>query len=964
MKRPITEDLVRVFAGPELADCTHCELHASCHGPKARVVYGVRPADWQSGGLMLIGEAPSREDVAFGVPFVGSAGRLLDRLLAAAGIDRSRVWITNAVLGTPDGVEASTKRAAAAFSQRYPTAIHACLPRLESEIASARPGVIVTLGRGAFHALAGREVPGRRLVDNPCYNARCNPDTRKVGPVLACPAPGCGWFELAPIAVEEANDAEVTKAWAQTVKERHAQVCPGCGARLSRLRPRQYKCADCGGLKKRPEDYVTFPDTFALLGREGVAGAVFPAASLPSRLDELGVRYVVPTYHPNFLLRPPPNANFGGQFAAQTFAQHLQKAVRLLTSEPRWTDPRPRVAHYTDLATIAGWLAAPGRYAVDVETNSYDGPIPYPDPSADEGIAGVTEIACVGFARGDRDEVLVVDTRGLRDKTHPFCGLLSAFFAREDVDTVFQNGHYDRACFWYVYGVWVANQGSDTLVAHTILYPDEEHGLGFQSHEFLDAPHWKGGSHAIARGKKDATSGYRDFEALALYNARDTKNTILLDEIYRGPLGSRGTLDTERLRLVHDIDMTSWEIALRMTIAGMPLSKPALAEVRKQFVAERDAALAWLRNYTGRPDFQPAGHALLWALYDPAGPCRLFVTRETDKGQPSTDKGTLKQLALLHELPKYVLAYRAADYVLSHYIDSSALRWSADGRIHPTWKPLLVTGRWSTNPNVQNWPRTMRAAFVAPPGRMLVGADYAQLELRIMADLSADERLIDLILEADETDKLNPAKDPHSFLAARVFGRTFVQGTADDRKLLRDLTKRIWYGSLYGAGAQTIVQSIMDSDYAGPPIQRTTTERVLRTIETEFPGVQTWRQAQVEQLHRDAEVRVPGSGRRRHFPLGEGEITVAYNFPIQGTAADIVNWRMAALVQALPDVDPSAFVFAQVHDAVYVECDEARTDAVKKLVTETLTVEHSFGGGKKMRYAATAKADPNWGQIS
>lgn len=962
MQRP-KSDLVRVLAGPELADCTHCELHASCHGPKARVVYGVRPEDWTHGGLMIIGEAPSLEDTSMGVPFVGSAGRLLDRLLAASGVDRSRVWITNAVLGTAAGVETSAKSKAASFSQRYPLAVHSCLPRLESEIAAARPGVILTLGRGAFHALAGHEVPGRRLVDNPCHNARCDPKDRKVGPLLACAQGDCDWFELAPLEVAEA-DADAAKAWAAETKARHNGACPGCGASLSRLRPRRGKCSDCGGLRKRPEDYVTFPDNFALLSREGVAGAVFEASSLPSRLDQFGVRYVVPTYHPNFLLRPPPNGNFGGQFAAQPMAQHIQKAARLLSTPAQWKDPTPRTAHYTDLAMIAGWLAEPGRYAVDVETNSYDGPIPFPDPDAEEGISGVTEIACVGFARQDRDEVLVVDTRGLRDKAHPFCELLAAFFARDDVETIFQNGHYDRACFWFVYGVWVDNQGSDTLVAHTILYPDEEHGLGFQSHEFLDAPHWKGESHAIRRGTKDSNSGYRDFESLALYNARDTKNTILLDTIYRGLPGSRGQLDVERLRLVHDIDMTSWELALRMTIAGMPLSRTALAEVRKVFVAQREEALAWLRTYTRKPDFVPTGKALHWALYEPSGPCGLVAVRTTDTGAPSTDKGALKQLALLHELPNYVLKYRAADYVIGHYIDSTALRWGADERIHPTWKPLLVTGRWSTNPNVQNWPSVMRAAFEAPPGRMLVGADYAQLELRIMADLSADPRLIDLILEADESDKLNPAKDPHSFLAARVFGRTFEAGDKTDRKLLRDLTKRIWYGSLYGAGAQTIVQSIMDSDYDGPPIQRTTTERVLRTIESEFPGVQSWRQAQAETLYRDAEVRVPGSGRRRHFPLGDVEITVAYNFPIQGTAADIVNWRMAELVQALPAVDPTAFVFAQVHDAIYVECAEEHTDAVKKLVTETLTVEHSFGGGKKMLYAATAKADPNWGVIS
>jgi DNA polymerase I-like protein with 3'-5' exonuclease and polymerase domains len=928
---------------------------------------------------MVVGESPGREEVVYGRPFVGPSGRLLDRLFAAVGLDRTRVWVTNATLGAAPPSARTAKPQT--FSTRFPNAVYSCLPRLEAEIATARPRVIVTFGRTAFQALANAELHHTRLVDNPCNNPRCRPSDRKVGPVIACAVGDCDWFELAPaelaesefrtlvdergegVTVTDADYAERVKAWGAEVKAKHGSRCPKCNAKIGQLRPKRMKCGDCGGKKKRQEAYTTFPDEYPLIGRDGCAGAVFRAEDLPSRLDEFGVRFVIPTYHPSFLMRPPPKGAMGGQFAAPAVCEALAKAKRLLTEEPRWKDPTPKVVHHTDIATIREWLAKPGRYAVDLESNSFDGPVPFVDPDADEGVGGVTGVAVIGFARLDRDEVLVVDTRGLRGREGAFQDLLGKFFARQDVETVFQNGSYDRLVCWYVWGVWCANQRGETLLAHNDLEPDASHDLGFQAHELLDAPHWKGNGRKLRPGEKDENSGYTDFAELALYNARDCKNTIELDTIYRGAPGSKGRLHVERVAQVYETDLTSHELAIRMTINGMPLKRPLLQRARAELVQKRDGYLQAMRELT-TPDFVPTGKQLLNTLFDPHGPCNLPVLATTAKGAPSADKPALKRLVTLHPLPQLILDFRAVDYLISHYIDSSGIRWGLDGRLHPSWKPVLVTGRWSTNPNVQNWPQVMRRAFEADPGRMLVGADYAQLELRIMADLSADPRLIELILNADESDKLNPDKDPHSYLAARVFGRSFLEGSKDERKLLRDITKRIWYGSLYGAGADTIVTSIADSDYSGPPVQKTLVEQVLAAIVREFPGVQRWRTQQVRNLYQTSEVRTPGLGRRRPFPLGEVEATVGYNYPIQGTGGDIVNWRLAVLADALPDVDPTAFIFAQVHDAAYVECDEDKTDEVKALVQDILTIEHSFGGGQKMRYEATAKADKNWGVIS
>lgn len=936
--------------GPELADCAACEMRESCESRHVPAFIGPK---YQRGGLMLVGEGPGVTEVSQGVPFIGRSGRLLDALLASAGIERDECWITNATLGLPPKVQGKAR----GFHERFPNAIYSCIPRLEAEIAAAQPRVIVTLGVPALIALTGYEVQHSKLQPFECEGG-CD-DKRKIGPALVCATGDCDWFELG---ATFADDPDKLADWATHTKATHEGKCPKCAANINRLRPRMMKCPTCGGRKTREHHFTTFAHDYTLVGREGAAGAVFRTETLSARLDAFGVKYVVPTYHPSFCLRPIKEGQrrIGGQFAAGAASMHLEKARSLLSREAVFDYS---VRSTRDPAVVRSWLERRRgkRLATDIETNTHDGPW------------SVTKITCIGFATVDDPEALVVDTRQIghwseaRPGSNAVALLDELQIVLEDpaYPKVWHNGSYDRVVIERLWGIRPEGTVGDTMLGHNACFPDEEHNLGFVAHELTDAPMWKEGHRKIAKGTHDDLSGYKTWDELADYNAKDDRLTAMVDERLVGPPGGKGLIDIEGSRAAYELDVQMQSIAIEMELNGLPLSKPALESIRYEYQGQIDEAIESMRDIVGDSDFMPTGQSLLWALYDPTGPLALPVPATTDTGKPSTKKDYL--LKMTHEpFVQHLLRWRALTYHLSHYVLSEGLKVAEDGRVHPQWKVTGArTGRWSSSPNFQNWPKSMRKVVVAPPGRKIVGADYSQLEMRIMASLSGDAELIRRCAEADESDKLNPEKDPHAYTASLAFGRTYVdayqRGDLARCDALRTVAKRVVYGLNYGAGPATVLAAIYDGGYEGPPLSIALIERVTGAYFNAFPKVPTWRQAQLRLAATTQRVQSPIVNRHRVFPLGDVDATVVYNYPIQSGAADIMSTRLLILHAELPKVDPTALLIAQVHDAIYVECDEAQADAVARCIERSLSVELSLApGAPAMPYLASAAISDNW----
>lgn len=798
------------------ASCGTCELWPQCEKGQSATAW--RPKNFN--GLMLIGEGPGRQEVVEHRPFVGPSGRLLRDLCESIGIDFDECYVTNATLGRPPS---SSEK----FADEYPNAITSCLPRLEAEIQAVRPKVIVALGASAWLAISGYDVERVKNVEFKCERCDAN---RRVGPVIQCSAnkpnvqdggqssSPCGHLHfLAPGASMEAQAQEVA-----LIK---ARGCEACGAKLARVRPKMVKCPACGGRKRRAETFTTFEADYSLTAAAGAifspnvpTGAERAAHELHAWLGEAGVAYVVPTYHPAFILR-------GQSFLAKTMQKHLMKAKRLLDGGKPIEYKFETTADPKVLRDWVSWRVAPGKgnLTVDIETT---GKLDPEDPTkrldAREA-RNVGEITCIGFAVDK--EALVVDTRGVDPKNSddPLLAALYDILTDDSIGKTYHHGAgYDLLVLDLVWGFpvdhMVQSYTDDTLCAHANLYPDEPHTLAHVTFEAVDAYAWK-----PARKVKGAEV-HGSFEELAAYNARDVIHTDLVRQhfgVKNGKSLPGARMDRAGLSRVYELDSILRKEAVRMTMRGLPLDHAAWAEVGRIAQANIEDAEARIQTVVAERDYGtfnprsvPQKIALLFTSTSGFRLPVLSVTKPKDntkQGMPSTDTDTIRKLLTSTSDPlalRFLNALRdllAHDYVAKNFVFSEAMQPWADGRIHPIWQPWVPkTGRWSSSPNAQNWASWLKAAVVCDQGRKIVGSDYDQLELRNMALAAGDKALMKKCMEADERRKLEPEHDPHSYVASLAFGTRYTKLNLKDvahskdpkcrcetctRKALRTITK-------------------------------------------------------------------------------------------------------------------------------------------------------------------------------
>jgi DNA polymerase-1 len=304
---------------------------------------------------------------------------------------------------------------------------------------------------------------------------------------------------------------------------------------------------------------------------------------------------------------------------------------------------------------------------------------------------------------------------------------------------------------------------------------------------------------------------------------------------------------------------------------------------------------------------------------------RLPVVKRLKTG-PSTDVDVLEKLAEQHELPRLVLEHRQLSKLKGTYADALPQLIEGDGRIHTTFQQVgAATGRLSsTDPNLQNIPirtelsRRIRAAFVAPPGHVLVSADYSQVELRILAHFAEDPAL----LAAFER-----REDVHAATAAETFGVPRDAVTADQRRIAKVLN----FGIAYGLSAFGLSQRL-----DMPPAEA---QGIIDRYFARYAGVKRWLEATVAQARKAGEVRTLW-GRRRALPdigsrnpgLRQAAERMAVNTPIQGTAADLAKLAMIRSAAALRGERLDARLLLQVHDELVVEAVEGQEEAVAGLL--------------------------------
>ena len=298
--------------------------------------------------------------------------------------------------------------------------------------------------------------------------------------------------------------------------------------------------------------------------------------------------------------------------------------------------------------------------------------------------------------------------------------------------------------------------------------------------------------------------------------------------------------------------------------------------------------------------------------------------KKTPTGAPSTDEDALEQLAQDHPLPKLLLEYRGIAKLKSTYTDKLPRMVNPDtGRVHTNYaQAVAITGRLSSNdPNLQNIPvrtaegRRIREAFVAPPGSVIVSADYSQIELRIMAHLSEDANLITAFERGE---------DIHRATAAEVFNRGLHEVSSEERRY----AKAINFGLIYGMSAFGLAQQL--------GIERATAQAYIASYFTRYPGVARFMQ-QVRESARERGCVETVFGRRLWLPeikssnaaRRAGAERAAINAPMQGTAADLIKLAMISVHAWLKQANLRSRLVMQVHDELVLEVPEAELDIVR-----------------------------------
>ncbi len=420
------------------------------------------------------------------------------------------------------------------------------------------------------------------------------------------------------------------------------------------------------------------------------------------------------------------------------------------------------------------------------------------------------------------------------------------------------------------------------------------------------------------KGKGQLSFNQVPLEQAGPYAAEDADISLRLhDALY-----PRLEKESAQASLFERIEMPLVPVLSKIERTGVRVDCDMLATQSRE-LSERIQALEVLAHKEAGGPFNIASPKQIQEiLFDRL---ELPVLSKTPKGQPSTAESVLAELADQHELPRLILEHRGLSKLRSTYTEKlPTLVNPRTGRVHTSYHQAAVaTGRLSSSdPNLQNIPvrtaegRRIREAFVPEPGYRLVAADYSQIELRIMAHLSADEGLLNAFAKGE---------DVHRATAAEVFGVALDAVSGDQRRSAKAINFGLIYGmSAFGLARQLGIDRGQAQDYINLYFER-------------YPGVRTFMDATRLQVREKKFVETV-FGRRLFLPdIGssnharrQGAERAAINAPMQGTAADLIKLAMLAVDAWLTKENHDARIIMQVHDELVLEVPEADVKAVGK----------------------------------
>ncbi|QEK36726.1 DNA polymerase I [Acinetobacter johnsonii] len=422
------------------------------------------------------------------------------------------------------------------------------------------------------------------------------------------------------------------------------------------------------------------------------------------------------------------------------------------------------------------------------------------------------------------------------------------------------------------------------------------------------------------KGAKQKTFNQIEIETAAHYAAEDAHVTYRLFEVLDAKLQKH----PELVNILHNVEMPVARVLTIMEENGIELDLGFLDQLGVEFANTMANLENQITELAGQSFNVSSPKQVGEILFDKLG---LKGGKKTATGQYSTSESVLEKID--HPITELILDYRGLSKLKSTYTDGLLKQANSDThRVHTSYhQALTATGRLSsTDPNLQNIPvreeigRQIRKAFIAPQGRVLLAADYSQIELRLMAHFSQDEALVDAF---------NHGQDVHRRTAAEVLGVALEDVTSDQRRQ----AKAVNFGLLYGMSEFGLTRQLGFS--------REESRGYIAKYFQRYPGVLDYME-RTRQIAREQGFVETILGRRLYTPdimasnkmIKQAAERAAINAPLQGSAADIIKMAMIAVDQMLPK--DQAKMLLQVHDELVFEVDESIADELASKLADVM----------------------------
>lgn len=494
------------------------------------------------------------------------------------------------------------------------------------------------------------------------------------------------------------------------------------------------------------------------------------------------------------------------------------------------------------------------------------------------------------------------------------------FFEKEDLLKVAHNLKFDYKILKQ-YDITVKGAMFDTMIAHYLLNPDGRHGMDYLSEVYLN---YKPVSIETIIGKKGKNQGsFRDADVRTQtdYAAEDADVTFQLYELFAPQLKKENLED-----LFFSIEMPLMEVLAKMELAGISLDEKWLAQESIDLENDLKQLESKIFELSGEEFNMNSPRQLGDILFekmqlDPKA-------KKTKTGQYATSEDVLQKLASKHEIIQHILEYRTYQKLKSTYVDALPSQIEkTDNRVHTNFsQTTAATGRLaSVNPNLQNIPiRTLRGqqirgAFVSGEGKKIISADYSQIELRLIAEISGEDNMIKAFQNGE---------DIHASTAAKLFKIPLEEVS----KTQRSQAKTVNFGIIYGQGAFALAEQT--------GLSRTEAKQMIEAYFETYPKLKQYMAEQVNKARETGYVETI-LGRKRHLKdINSNNFVVrghaernAVNAPVQGSAADVVKMAMIKIQKELEKEKLQTKMLLQVHDELVFEAPideiEVATNIIK-----------------------------------